>query len=504
MFGIRFTFVATRSGLTRVRHFIDDKAVSREALAFARRHHRGPDETFYKRAVDYNMLINETATLITVPFNMHQKIEARLSKYEMDQLDRLADEMEATSATTDIYSSDTKSQRRRQVVNTEEPYAPKRVNEMDLFEKLDILANSSIHAIATQTIIVNEGNQRAVAGVTGVFYDYAQFVQRLLNTTNSDFQQQQSNNQMLDKVRCGYMNDTIDCLLVDNNGYIVVSEELEFVGRHLKAYDPQILSRLVSAGVYHEVNVTDYQSICLDPGDKQAGGSGPSSSASGNFMRIHITGLAMGFLKNLANIIVYSWTILATIIGHFIHSSDALTLHQSAGQYLPQSVQLTTQPSMQSLIPTKTYLRPCEKVLIRYETRPGVFNSDTPEYYTTQCNCPAWFVYEQVAQTNLILIIVDTTPSCRYKCNEASATSNQQQSFDGDSLSSIIGQNDKQVCSMIERESKLYKKTLESCYSRHPEEEHIRLCGSAFRSAHLSNILILVLLIINCFVISRK
>lgn len=494
MFGVRFSFVATRSGLTRVRHYnADDLAMKKEALAFAKRHARAVDETYYSRTVDYNMLLNETAAVIQVPFNTHLKIAERLRRYEL----------ESHLAAASNYADGTEG------VPGNAP-RPASVRDMSLFEKLEILSNSSLHVIATQSVIANEGAQRTVAAVVGVFYDYAAFVGRLLNATNGQFGgpsgraaskkpahcylANAAGDGACDEskaARCGYSNDTIDCLLVDNNGYILASEDLAFIGRHLRAYDPVMMARLVGAGVFHELNITDYQSICQRQEERQTASSGrgppfpgpaPMSALVENLFRslAHLKGVAMA------------------LAGLFVEFALSQQLQASQPQPQPQP--------MWALLPNKTYLRPCDRVLTRYETRPGQFSSEAPEFYTDACQCPAWFVYEQVPRTNLLLIVADSTPACRSKCKEAPAGGQPEQEPEqgpeqgpgparDDSLNTqynVIGATEQSACSMFEREAALYKRKLATCISHHPDEDNIKLCGAGQPAAIINRLLLLL------------
>lgn len=515
MFGIRFSFVSTRSGLTRVRQYdADDMVIKKEALAFAKKHARAIDETFYSRTVDYNMLVNESAVLIQVPFNTHLKIADLLATHEREHPD---DNEEPLTADTGDTSSSSPSPAD---VGGQTGSSSTRlsVKDMNLMEKLEILTNSSLHAIATQSIVVHEGNQKAVAGVTGAFYDYAAFVMRFLNSTRqfegsrtikkpaTCFGENPTDKSCdtLKAVRCGLANDTIDCLLVDNNGYILASEDLDFIGRHLKAYEPTIMSRLVRSGVFHEINITDYQSICMRQGEDKTPNAGsstgkPSSSASSScssppstiLTSQAVSTVCNSIIKNALLAITHTWTILAAM-------ASLLVEHTWAHSY--QSTLTKQQQALQpmlALIPNKTYLRPCERILTRYETRPGIFSSDTPEYFTTQCDCPAWFVYEQVPKTNLIMLIVDTTPACRGGCEQAAQVTPETVDDSLNTRYNIIGTSEEKVCSMLERESKLYTKRLDSCFAHHPEEEQIKLCGGALRSRPISNLLIIVMLFLS-------
>lgn len=486
MFGVRFSFVATRSGLTRVRHYgsEDDMTLKREALSFAHKHGRAVDETYYSRTVDYNMLVNDSATLVQVPFNTFEKIRDRLDRYEMNQVYNL--DTSSSDPTIESLPSENRLS----------------VKDMSLAEKLEVLTNTSIHVIATQSIIVNEGTQRAVAGVSGVFYDYASFVLRFFNSTNNRFEDDRpipkpascytdsSSDPACDDsktIRCGQTNDTIDCLLIDNNGYIVVSEELDFIGRHLKAYDPMIMSRLLESGVFQEINITDYQSVCLRQEEKQ---SISSSAISSLFQQLDLRLPTLSAIaNNILIIISHTWTCLIATISLF--SEHALALNNQAN---PPPLNAGRQQqialrSMQSLLPNKTYLRPCEKISTLYERKPGVYGSEKPAHYTTKCGCTSWFVYEEVPMTNLFLLIVDSSAPCRMGCDPAASMMDPTDPLDAVLMNRTV---ENQVCSVLEREVQFKRKKPDLCFSQHSDEEHIKLCGSGSSIAPMRELIIIL------------
>lgn len=485
MIGLRFSFIATRSGLTRVRSSnIDDYTIKKEALAFARRHARAIDETYYSRTVDYNMLINDTAVLIQVPFNSHEKIRERFRRYE-----------EAQVLNADSFNSSSG--------NYDDPYYSMKTNvkEMTIKEKLEVLTNSSLHTIITQAVIVKEGKQQAVAGVAGAFYDYATFVLRFFNSTNTKLESVDGKNPKhascftgtstdercddLGAIKCGHSNDTIDCLLVDNNGYIVVSEDLDFIGRHLKSYDLAILNRLVELGVYHEVNITDYQSVCMRQDEKQT----TSSALSSFFKPQKIVPNLITLLHNVASATIYTWTTFISLCG-LIEAQPTLIRQQQAVSRQSQD----PKPS----IPSKTYLRPCSKNLILYETRNGKIKPSGVQYYNSKCGCKNWFVSEQVSHTNLILLVVDSTQACRHECDNFSSQNHWMNGdFNALDISNSSQSTEEQICSLLEQESRLERKRLDSCFAHHPDEEHIKICGSAARSAPIHHYLMILVLFIS-------
>jgi hypothetical protein len=537
MFGVRFSFVATRSGLTRVRHHnSDDPQVKREALAFIKRHARAVDETYYSRTIDYNMLMNETATLVQVPFNTHRKILERLSKFESESQAIAAYESVGGGAAPadptiggpgggDLADEQLELPAGGAGAGAAGGAFGSRlsVKDMNLFEKLELLANSSLHVIATESLVVNEGAQRAIAGVSGVFYDYATFATRLLNLTNARF----SSADAEETIKCGHQNDTIDCLLVDNNGYILVSERLEFIGRHLKAYDQSIMQRLVAGGLFREVNITDHQSICVKQEEKQtaaassaAAGGGPLLSAAPKLGHLFASSVGSVLANALASLL-HTWTLMLAVLAEFCQLSMALTSQQQQQQQ--QNFQ-----TVAAMLPKKSYLRPCDRILTRYELNRGrsrqqPAGSQRPEHFlSSRCHCPGWFVYELVPKTNLVMLVVDSAPvgDCAdsARCNNehgsskladgtASSSLLGDTPLEDDSLmsqSNIIGQDEAQVCSMFERDAKLHKKRLDSCISHHKDEEQIKLCGSANPAGTKLEPLSSLLWSLSLFLLSRK
>lgn len=262
------------------------------------------------------------------------------------------------------------------------------------------------------------------------------------------------------------------------------------------------------------------------------------------------------FATNLLSSIKHVWSALYSLV-LFRTSLQDLT-DQSTWladmMHLQRSVvdaqSASANQSLLALLPNKTYLRPCERTLTLYETRPldaskqqnqansnsnGNSNSnnniDSPEYFVSKCNCSSWYVYDFVPKTNLIMLIVNTTSACR-KCSEPAtpasspgmtpldeATSNSQpppalqvsavpaiNSFsngngnangNGNGYGNGYGYGNNnglagnktaedQVCVMLEKEAQLYVKKPENCYSIDATEAEIHICGGSPKSAPIN------------------
>lgn len=52
------------------------------------------------------------------------------------------------------------------------------------------------------------------------------------------------------------------CFILDDNAYVVISEEREFTGRFFGDIRPDIMYHLINNSVYKETIMFDYQAIC--------------------------------------------------------------------------------------------------------------------------------------------------------------------------------------------------------------------------------------------------
>lgn len=58
--------------------------------------------------------------------------------------------------------------------------------------------------------------------------------------------------------------DELDCYLLDNNGFVLLSERSEHTGLFFGKIDGTIMDSLVQDRIYRRIALTDYQGICSD------------------------------------------------------------------------------------------------------------------------------------------------------------------------------------------------------------------------------------------------
>lgn len=58
--------------------------------------------------------------------------------------------------------------------------------------------------------------------------------------------------------------DDLDCYLLDNNGFVLLSEKTEHTGKFFGQIDGTIMDSLVQDRIYRRIPLMDYQGICSD------------------------------------------------------------------------------------------------------------------------------------------------------------------------------------------------------------------------------------------------
>lgn len=310
-------------------------------------------------------------------------------------------------------------------------------------------------------------------------------------------------------------------MLIDNNGYIVVGEELPHIGRPLTDYDERLMQALVDLKLFHQVTLTDYQAICArnpeleqqlllqqQQQQNRLHSQAPSSSATKfhSSPSVRFSSVA----TNLAAIGSTVWSVLGALLGQQLVALGWLLLGASSELEQAQAQSAIVNQSLLALLPNKTYLRPCERQVTLYETRPysAALNAgapsgiDAPEYYVSKCGCSAWFVYEQVPKTNLVMLIVNTTLACRRCDQQLQQPASNLIPVPIDASFAVAEQQkvqEEQVCSMLEREAQLQaqtrRTTQDTCYDSHPDESQIHICGAGSKAAPISHKLTVVSLL---------
>ncbi|XP_037043821.1 voltage-dependent calcium channel subunit alpha-2/delta-4 isoform X2 [Bradysia coprophila] len=408
MFGVKLSFVATRSGLLR---WVDHLPVNKDAndtTNFGDENAKAIDMSWYKRAVDQDQIDSESF-VFSVPFDSG-------------------------------YTSKT---------------------------------NATL-VTAAHAIFIEHKGHKAPAAVVGLQFQHDTLARHFINITST------CTSGACPKT-CA--SDELDCYMLDNNGFVIISENTEHTGRFFGNIDGTIMDSLVQDRIYRRVALMDYQGLC-------SGENSPYSSAN-RMKPIQ----AMSWL--LKYFLTYTMTWLSTIPtpvaswAHYVSENygdkdlddvdesnyseddydeepnvdiDFTTQETESVTMKPKSVQPPPTPRVTT---NQHNSRPCDLKTDLYILQPERLNSSTPlKGKLTNCHssgCERPFSVQKIPHSNLILLVVDTLCPCGSK--QLDITAHEVPGSAGACGSRRI------------RKEMLPRRRPAKCINYHPEEIEIHQCG---------------------------
>ena len=107
-------------------------------------------------------------------------------------------------------------------------------------------------------LTVGRGSQKTPAAVAGMQIDYEIFRQMFFNETEKCVPGSRHCHR-----NCS--SDDLECYVVDNNGFVLISEDKTHTGKFFGEVDGTILESLIQHSIFRPIKIYDYQAICLEP-----------------------------------------------------------------------------------------------------------------------------------------------------------------------------------------------------------------------------------------------
>ncbi|XP_055506878.1 voltage-dependent calcium channel subunit alpha-2/delta-4 [Leucoraja erinacea] len=177
--------------------------------------------------------------------------------------------------------------------------------------------------------------------------------------------------------------DALNCFLVDNNGFILISGKVEDTGRFLGEVDGSVMTQLVNMGMFNEVKLYDNQAMCKGHSDHHSGSEPMISPLYIFFAAVR------WFVSNLFTVLVEFhicslWNVdnmvNAKSVFHFGHKHRKLDAFQ-----------------------------PCDTEYPAFVNDPTIKETNG---YIDCGDCQKMFVAQQIENSNLLLLVTEAYCDC--------------------------------------------------------------------------------------------
>ncbi|XP_076015075.1 voltage-dependent calcium channel subunit alpha-2/delta-4 isoform X2 [Genypterus blacodes] len=229
--------------------------------------------------------------------------------------------------------------------------------------------------IAATSVTVTVGKRTAVAGAVGVQMTLQLLESRFWAIAAQPNDTDCSGIDWLCPLRCDRID--IDCYVIDNNGFVLISEQRNDAGRFYGEIDGSVMTTLIEMGMFKRVSLFDYQAMCK------------MSSHSVNSARHLLSpfyGLASALKWFLSNFLLFLLEFNICGFWHTEHFADASS-HKKKGDIL----------------------QPCDTEYPSFLYEPSIKETNS----IIKCGrCQKMFVVQQIPESNLLMLVVQGDCDC--------------------------------------------------------------------------------------------
>uniref|UniRef100_A0A1I8NBR2 VWFA domain-containing protein n=2 Tax=Musca domestica TaxID=7370 RepID=A0A1I8NBR2_MUSDO len=341
---------------------------------------------------------------------------------------------------------------------------------------------------ASHSIFVEHRGHKAPAAVVGLQFQHDSLAKHFINITSA------CTGMTGCKRTCA--SDNLDCYVLDNNGFVIISEESEHTGKFFGQIDGTIMDSLVQDRIYKRVTVNDYQGVCSNADN-------PYTACGGRAKPNYV---ASWFFKYLLSLSATWLSLLPTPLKAWpqddytyneenfeepTYTDDYDAFEEDYISPVDEEMdELFTTADVEYTTPTPKQHKPhvgprsnpdpsnarrCDLRTDLYMLQPERLNqggqNNPLKGKLTNCHvsgCERPFSVQKIPHSNLILLVVDTLCPCGSK----------QLDIEPMEESGIVG-----ACSTRRQSQETQKRRRpKKCINYHPEEIEIQQCG---RGTHL-------------------
>ncbi|XP_023946898.1 voltage-dependent calcium channel subunit alpha-2/delta-4 isoform X1 [Bicyclus anynana] len=332
--------------------------------------------------------------------------------------------------------------------------------------------------LATHAVFVESRGHRAPAAVVGLHFKLDSLAKHFLNVTSTC-----TAGSVCKKTCAG---DELDCYILDDNGFIILSEDVSQTGRFFGQVDGTIMDSLVQDRIYKKVTVHDHQGRCPDSRN-------PFSGNSNKLSPMKPLSWLGGYVANLLAVWFPLWdNVHGRAHGHAeeeidyedyenedLEHEDEMDRDRGTYEIIIDGMGASDRHEVPVVSPgppreppreaaRSAAVRPCDTSAELFTLQSTRLNAAQPlKGKLTNCHnsgCERPFSVQKIPHSNLILLVVDTLCPCGAKRLDVRA-------------------REAGVRTACRRPARaLPRRRPPACVSYHPEEIEIQSCGRGART----------------------
>ncbi|XP_050299569.1 voltage-dependent calcium channel subunit alpha-2/delta-3 isoform X2 [Anthonomus grandis grandis] len=332
-------------------------------------------------------------------------------------------------------------------------------------------ANNTLVTVSSG-VFKEDGGRKAPVAVVGYQFYHASFYNFFKKITINCGDMQKACKKTCDS-------EELHCLMLDDGGYVIVSDNIQETGFFFGKLRPDIMSSLIDEGIYSAHRMYDYQGLCPVKEDSESSSS-KLLTPYFYFLAIldYILSTAVSFTEAITGNMYYDPAMFQMDnnqfeepIDHGDHVVSDHDDHEGETGHEPDydhegHEQGGDKAFDESATMPKTKPEPCDNSfylysLIHYTTR----NESASGYNKTMGNCSRPFVVQRVSGSNMILLVINNL--CQEQKDRFPPSPDPEEYVYNASLPCYVNQS-----------PPLPRRLYMTCVNRTANESEIKLCGS--------------------------
>ncbi|XP_055367095.1 voltage-dependent calcium channel subunit alpha-2/delta-4 isoform X3 [Betta splendens] len=285
--------------------------------------------------------------------------------------------------------------------------------------------------ISATAVTVTVGKKTAIAGAIGVQMTLEMIESRFWTIGAQPNDTDCSGVEGVCPLRCDSLD--IECYVIDNNGFVLISEQRTNAGRFFGEIDGSVMTTMIRMGMFKRVSLFDYQAMCK---------MHSHSVSNARPLLSPFYGLASALKWFLSNFLLFLLEFNICSFWHAEHFADA-SAHKKKGDIL----------------------QPCDTEYPSFIYEPSVKETNS----IIKCGrCQKMFVVQQIPESNLLMLVVQADCDCSRQHPPITMEPKE------------VKYNASVKCDRM-RSQKIRRRP-QSCHSYHPQENADDCGGASFMS----------------------